>query len=107
MTILVTALLASSLLTAAAEARGGGDVHGGGFGGGGVHVGGFGGAHIGGIGGDVHLGGIGVGHTDHFAPDPHEHAMHHLGRFGYGLYDPYCYLPNETPNLQPWPLYCR
>lgn len=68
--ILATALLATSLLTVQAEARGGGGGGGhmggmgGGFGGG-AHIGGFGGgAHIGGlggVGGGAHIGG-GIGH---------------------------------------------
>jgi hypothetical protein len=70
MTILATALLATSLVTAQAQARGGG----GGFGGGGGHAGGMGagfggGVHIGGVGGvgavgspgGAHTGGIGAG----------------------------------------------
>ena len=62
-TILGTALLASSLLTGAADARGGGGGgHGGGFGGGGHMGGGFGGGgHIGGFGGGAHIGGMGAG----------------------------------------------
>ena len=62
-TILATALLATSLLSGQAMARGGGGGHGGGFGGGfggGGHIGGFGGgAHIGGMGGVGHIGGLG------------------------------------------------
>jgi hypothetical protein len=108
-TILATALLASSLLTGAAEARGGGGFggggHMGGFGGG-AHVGGPGGiGHIGGFGGAVRMGGIGAG--DHGF---HEHAMHHFGiRRGYGVYEGYapdCYEPDEAPELPPWPPYC-
>jgi hypothetical protein len=60
-TILATAALAASLLTAAADARGGGG-HGGGFGGGG---------HMGGFGGGAHIGGMGGGHTGGFAGGPH------------------------------------
>jgi hypothetical protein len=55
--VLATALLAVSLLTVQAEARGGG-------GGGGGHAGGIGGgfgggAHIGGLGGGAHIAGLG------------------------------------------------
>jgi hypothetical protein len=73
-TILATAALASMLLAAAAEARGGsgfgGGGHVGGFGGGAHiggtmgagHIGGFGGdAHVGGMVGSAHIGGIGAG----------------------------------------------
>lgn len=91
--ILATALLASSLFTAAAEARGGGG-HMGGFGGG-AHFGGLGaGAHVGGLGGDTRIGGLGGGtnvaggmtghvgvdgHTSAFRPGLHRRAF---GRFG-------------------------
>ena len=73
MMILATAALASTLMTATAEARGGGfggGGHVGGFGGGAHiggmmgagHIGGFeGGAHIGGMVGAAHIGGIGEG----------------------------------------------
>src|ERR1700761_2316585 len=58
LTIMATALLASTLLAGAAEARGGG-------GGGGGHMGGFGGGgHIGGFGGGGRIGGAG---GDHFS----------------------------------------
>ena len=129
-TILATALLATSLFTVAADARGGGGgghggfgggAHMGGFGGGG-HIGGFGGgAHIGGMGGIGHMGGFGAGahlggmehlggdHIDHFAPAFHQHAMHHFGRPGYGFYDGYspdCYDLNYLHSTNPWPPYC-
>jgi hypothetical protein len=100
-TILATALLASSLLTGAAEARGGG------FGGGHIaRVGGVAGVgHIGGFGGPFRMGGIAA--RDHGF---HEHAMHHFGfRRGYGVYEGYapdCYYPDESPELPPWPPYC-
>ena len=109
MTIMATALLASTLLASAAQARGGG------FGGGG-HMGGFGGGgHIGGFGGGVHMGGgfeggmghIGGGET-HFADHGmgfRDHAMH---RFVPGYYDgtQSCYYPDEAPKVPPWPPYC-
>lgn len=81
--ILATALLATSFLTAQAEARGGagGGGHAGGFGGG-AHigggigaVGGLGGAHIGG--GVGHIGGLGgtriggIGAADHIGAGIH------------------------------------
>jgi len=107
-TILATALLASNLLTGAAEARGGGGFGGGHMGGigAGAHIGGFAGAgHVGGFGSAVRMGGIGAG--DHGF---HEHAMHHLGiRRDSGVYDGYashCYYPDEAPKLPPWPPYC-
>ena len=120
MTIFATALLATSLLSGQAMARGGG---GGGFGGGhaggmgggfgGGHIGGLGGTHIGGIGGGEHIGtgihtgtGIHVGTGIHAGgiigrvdgggrehiDGFHHHAMHRFDRFypGYG-YDLSCY----------------
>ena len=120
-TILATALLATSLFTVAADARGGGGGGHGGFGGG-AHMGGFGGGgHIGGMGGIGHMGGFGAGahlggmehlggdHIDHFAPAFHQHAMHHFGRPGYGFYDGYspdCYDLNYLHPTNPWPPYC-
>lgn len=111
MTILATALLASSLFTAAASARG--DV---GRFGGGAHLGGFaGGAHIGsfdadqrsgGLGGGVGLRGVsaGLGELQH-------HAMNRFGslRRGFSSYvgsagD--CYYPDEFSKYPPWPPYC-
>lgn len=95
-TILATALLATSLLTVAADARGGGGGHGGGFGGG--HMGGFGGAaHFGG----GHLGSPAMGGI-------HDHAMRRFGpRYGlYGGYGANCYYPAEAPKLPPWPPFC-
>jgi hypothetical protein len=114
-TILASALLASSLAIAQADARGGGGGgHGGGMGGGfggGAHIGGFGGgAHVGGIGvgsvaglGAAHIGGgvgqIGgirrfegsrtaVGENAHVG-GIRQHAMHRLDRiypyYGYGV----------------------
>ena len=127
-TILATALVASTLLTGAAEARGGGGgghMGSGGFGGhvsGIGHIGGDFGGHIGGVGridGGVgrvggsfgeRMGDVGrVGslvHVDH--PGYHIHGMHHLRRFGYGTYsyDPDCYYPNEASRLPPWSPYC-
>ena len=65
--ILATTLLASSLFTAAAEARGGGG-----------HIGGFGGgAHFGGLGGGARLGGIGNGMTGHVGLDGRRGALGH------------------------------
>jgi hypothetical protein len=70
--ILAATLLASTLFTAAAEARGGGG-HMGGFGGG-VHFGGLGaGAHVGRIGG----GGFGGGMTGHVGIDGPRSALGH------------------------------
>jgi hypothetical protein len=91
LTIMATALLASTLLASAAEARGGG--------GGGGHMGGFGGGvHMGGGfgGGMGHMGG-GMGFRDH--------AMHH---FGPGYFDDGlgCAYPDEAPKAPPWPPYC-
>jgi hypothetical protein len=99
-TILATALLATSLFTAAAEARGGGG------GGGGGHGGGFGGGHMGGFGGGAHIGGLGGTHMN--GSGFHYQGMH---RFGprYGVYDGYganCYYPSEAPKLPPWPPFC-
>jgi hypothetical protein len=128
--ILATALLASSLFTAAADARGGGGGgghggggggHGGGFGGG-AHMGGFGGGgHIGGFGGSARIGGLGgfgggahiggMGHANHAGSALSQHAMRHDGRFrhGYGFYDGYgpdCYDQNYLYSTNPWPPYC-
>ena len=106
-TILTTALLASSLLTAA-EARGDGASSG--FGGGGHMTGFGGGAHIGGIGTGgptgrprmaADVGGIARGGIKGFGGNYigrsynglglHRHAMHHFGRFSpeYGVDDSY------------------
>jgi hypothetical protein len=84
--ILATALLATSLLTVQAEARGGGGGggggHAGGMGGGfGGHAGGMGsgfggGAHIGGLGGGAHIGAIG-GLGAHIGGD-----VGHIGALG-------------------------
>jgi hypothetical protein len=117
--ILATALVASSLFTVAADARGGGGGgHGGGGFGGGAHMGGFGGGgHIGGFGGGAHIGfgGAahigGMGHVDHFGSAPQMHAMRHFGRFrpGYGFYDGYgpdCYDLNYQNPTYPLPPYC-
>ena len=130
-TVLATALLASSLLAGTAEARGGGGGggHGGGFGGGG-HMGGMGGGgHIGGLGEGAHIGGIGGGeHTESLgggmgrldgghigagigARDPglHQHALHRYGgyRSGYGYFNDYpdCYDLYLHPE-RPLPLNC-
>ena len=107
-TILATALLASSLLAGAAEARSGagfGGGHMGGFGGS-AHVGGVAGiGNIGGFGGAVRVGGVGAGDRGF-----QNHAMHHFGfRRGYGVYEGYapdCYYPDESPELPPLPPYC-
>jgi hypothetical protein len=129
-TILATALLASTLAIAQADARGGGGGGGhggGGFGGGahmgggfggGAHIGGFGGgAHIGGVGGGEHIGGIGhvggIGRFDgsRFAfgegartGGVHQHAMHRFGHpyYGYGTdcYD--WYLSHPADSLSPY-----
>jgi hypothetical protein len=107
-TILVSAVLAGSLLAAGAQARGGGG--GGGHGGGGMggfgggHIGGFGGAHVGGFGG--HIGGLGVAHVDGFHAGSMARADHdHFGRHRFigGVYDEgYCpYYLSET-----WPYTC-
>jgi len=94
-TVLATALLASSLLAGAADARGGGGGHmGGGFGG--EHMGGLGGGHIGSGG---HIGAHGYG--------LHQHALHRFGGYGpgYGYY-PDCYDWYELHPDQPLPLSC-
>jgi hypothetical protein len=77
--ILATALLATSLLTVQADARGGG-----GFGGGG-HAGGMGGgfgggAHVGGFGGGAHIGG-GLGAVGGLG-GAHIGGMGHIGGLG-------------------------
>lgn len=87
LTILATAVLASTLLASAAEARGGGGAGGmGGFGGG-MHM-------SGGFGDDIgHIGG--------------EHAMRHFdGYASHYDYGPGCYYPDEAPKAPPWPPYC-
>ena len=121
-TILATALLASTLAIAQADARGGGGGGGhGGFGGGAHMGGGFGGgAHIGGVGlGAAHIGGIGrVGGVGRFEGSRfafgegartggiHQHAMHRFGRFypyyGYGVdcYD--WYLSHPADSVSPY-----
>jgi hypothetical protein len=125
--ILATAALASTLVTAAAEARGGG-----GFGGG--HIGGIGGgAHVSGMIGSAHIGGIGEGmhagvaavpdgvghmggehfglgdHTRGYDGGLHQHAMHRIRRDGPGyLYDDGLDCPDWTrlhPG-EPLPLSC-
>lgn len=114
MTALVTTLLATSLLAATAEARGGGG-HMGGFGGG--HMGGFGGgAHMGAIGG-ARMGGFGGGHIgfvnqgDAYRSGLHHDAMHRFGglwpRYGTLLDDGLdCYdLYYGRPRYS-WPPYC-
>ena len=88
-TVLATALLASSLLAGAADARGGGGGgggHGGGFGGGfggGGHMGGGfgGGGHIGGFGGGGHVGGIGGEHMGGLGGGGHVGG--HIGAHGF------------------------
>ena len=120
MTALVTTLLATSLLAATAEARGGGG-HMGGFGG--AHMGGFGGAHrsfsgahMGAISG-ARMGGFGAGHIGFgnrggaYRSGLHHAAMHRFGgvwpRYGRLLddgldcYDLYYGRPRYT-----WPPYC-
>jgi hypothetical protein len=127
MMILATAALASTLVTAAAEARasgfgGGGRV--GGFGGG-AHVGGIvGSAHIGGINGGMHVGGAavpgGIAHLggehlglgDHVGGHDgglHQHAMHRFGRYspGYFYNDGLdCYDWTRLHPGEPLPLSC-
>ena len=106
MTILATALLASNLLTVAAEARASGGGHVGGFSGVG-HMGGLGDAHLGrieGIGGRVHIDGVANG--DH-GPGFAHHAMHRGFRAVYRIDDSAnCYYPDELPKYPPWPPYC-
>ena len=87
LTILATALLASTLLASAAEARGGG-----------------GGGHMGGFGSGMHMGGGFGGGMGHFGGG---HAMHAFGpRYGGYGYAPSCYYPDEAPKAPPWPPYC-
>jgi len=90
MAIATTALLASGLLMASAQA------HGGGFGGGG-HMGGFGGgAHFGGIGAGAGMGG-------------HGHAiagLHHHRLNGFGIGDDDCFDWQELHPTEPLPLSC-
>jgi hypothetical protein len=103
MTILAAALLASSLLTATAKARGGGG-----------HMGGFGGAHVAGISGFDRIKGLGRVHVDGMAGGDRglgfaHHAMHRDFLAGYGVGDshaPNCYYPDELPKYPPWPPYC-
>jgi hypothetical protein len=130
--VFATAALALSLLSTAADARGGGGGgggHGGGFGGGGGHMGGFGGGfggghmaggiaagHVGGIGGE-HLGGIGGQRFAGGGFGSHAFTGHHLVRhtgrgFGFpGYYDdygygcPYVYGPLH-PHHYPWVAGC-
>jgi hypothetical protein len=129
-TILATALLASTLAIAQADARGGGGGggHGGGGFGGGAHMGGGfgGGAHIGGFGGGAHIGGVGggeriggIGHVggvgrfdgSRFAfgegartGGVHQHAMHRFDHpyYGYGVdcYD--WYLSHPADSVSPY-----
>ena len=123
-TILATALLASTLAIAQADARGGG----GGRDGGGTVAsaevptwGGFGGgAHLGGFGGGEHIGGIGrVGGVGRFDGSRlafgegartggiHQHAMHRFSHpyYGYGVdcYD--WYLSHPADSVSPYS-YC-
>src|SRR6476646_3046745 len=102
-TVMATALLASSLLAGAADARGfGGGGHIGGFGGGG-HVGGIGGEHMGGL-GDRHVGAVGA-----HGFGLHQHASHRFGGYGpgYGYYSyPDCYDWYYLHPDQPLPLSC-
>jgi hypothetical protein len=111
MMILATALLASSLLTAAAEARASGSVgHMGSVGAAG-QIGGFGGAHLGSI---DRIEGLGRVHVDGMAGGDRglgfaHHAMHRGFRAGSGIdesYAPNCYYPAELPKYPPWPPYC-
>ena len=102
MTILATALLASSLLTAAAEARASGSAG---------HMGSFAGAHLGDIGGMGRIEGLGRVHVDGMAGGDHglgfHHAMHRGFRAGYGIDDSSnCFYPDELPKYPPWPPYC-
>ena len=114
LTILATALVASTLLTGAAEARGGGGggghMGGGGFGGhmGGIgHIGGFG-DHIGGgrIGGGFGERMGGVGRVDSLVHVDHPYGFrdhHHFNRFGlYGYYDPACYQQYPYTTIPPY-----
>jgi hypothetical protein len=121
-TILATALLASTLAIAQADARGGGGGGGGGHGGGmggfggGAHMAGFGGgAHLDGFGGAAHIGGVGhidgsIGRFDGSriavgegagTGGVRQHAMHRLDHrypyYGYGVdcYDWYLSHPAD------------
>lgn len=93
-TVLATALLASCLLTGAADAHGGGG-----------HGGGFGGGHMGGGFGGAHMGGFGGGHSSAHDFGLRQHAAHRFGGYGYygnsDCYDWYVLHPNE-----PLPLSC-
>ena len=118
--ILATAVLASSLFTGAAEARGGGGGgHMGGFGGGadigglggGVHMGTLGGERMGGFGGDVGVGDFdgaarigGVGADRFVGSRLHEHDLHRFDRILPG-YDASCDLYMQDPTY-PLPPYC-
>jgi hypothetical protein len=103
MTIFATALLASSLLTVAAEARATGSAG---------HVGGFAGAHLGGISGFDRIEGLGRVHVEDMADGDHgpgfaHHAMHRGFRAEHGIDDSSnCYYPDELPKYPPWPPYC-
>jgi hypothetical protein len=82
MMIVAAAVLTSTLLASAAEARGG--------------TGGFGGrGHVGGFGADVYIGG-GMGR------EGGEHAMHRLVPGDV----PGCNYPDEAPKAPPWPPLC-
>jgi hypothetical protein len=113
MMILVSALLAGSLLATGAQARGGGGGgggHMGGFGGGhiggfsGGHIGGFDGDHIGGLGGD-RIAGLGAGRVANVG---HEHSGIGRRRFlGNGLYDDGIDCPyNPYDTSYNWPDTC-
>src|SRR5947209_1896889 len=96
MMVLVSAVLAGSLLATDAQARGGGGGGGGGGhggGGGGGHMGGFGGGHIGSLGGD-HMEGM---RSDHFGGERH-HFAHR------GIYDDSLGCPYYTTHS--WPYTC-
>jgi hypothetical protein len=106
MMILATAALASTLVSATAEARGGGfggGGHVGGFGGG-AHIGGVMGAgHIGGIGGGVHVGGMmSAGHIGGIGGGAHVGGMigsAHIGGIGEGMHAGGVAVPDRIGHL--------
>jgi hypothetical protein len=113
MTILVTAVLAGSLLATGAQARGGGGGggHGGGFGGfGGGHigasVGGFDGGHVAGLGagrigglGGEHVDGVGAGRMAHVDTGRLGIGRHH---FRGGIYDDGLGCPYDPSDIPPY-----
>jgi hypothetical protein len=85
MTILATATLVLGMLSAVAEAHGGG------------RMGGLGASQI----------GFG-GHPSPYGLGLHHHTLHQLWP-GYGVhnsYGPNCYFPKEFPKYPPWPPFC-